>query len=521
VNGEGLAPHLRLSRRWRCLIDAELPELIAIVAEHHCLESFNSNCFGSMSHLRSSIAISLATVAVILAPRRLMAQGSGDPRDDSIGVPYGPAADSLIQAATGDSAAHLRLGKLVDTFGHRLSGSASLEAAIDWILAEMKADGLQNVRGERVMVPHWVRGTESAELVKPRRARLPVLGLGGSVATPKKGITARVLVVTSFDDLRDRAAEAQGKIVLFDVPFTTYRETVRYRVEGASAAARVGAVASLIRSVTPFSIRSPHTGMMRYDSTIARIPAAALTLEDAEMLHRFQDRGQPVVLTIHMGARSLPDAPSRNVVAEVVGRERPDEVVVLGGHIDSWDVGQGAMDDGGGVVAAWEAVRLIHRLGLRPRRTVRVVLWTNEENGGRGAQGYRDAHAPELSKHVLAMESDNGTFAPHGFRFSGSEAALARIRQVGALLQPIGAGKVVKENESPEADIAPLVELGVPGLGLDVERSRYFWFHHSEGDTLDKVDPAELARCVAALAVMAYVMADMPEPLPRITSSTR
>ncbi|HEV7366289.1 MAG TPA: M28 family metallopeptidase [Gemmatimonadales bacterium] len=435
--------------------------------------------------------------------------------DSSVAVTYRNAADSLIRAATGDSAAYARLGTLVDTFGHRLSGSASLEAAIDWILSEMKSDGLQNVRGERAMVPHWVRGAESADLVKPRMAPLRMLGLGGSIGTPKAGITAPVLVVSSFDDLRSRASEARGKIVLFDAPFTSYRETVRYRVEGASAAARAGAVASLIRSVASFSIRSPHTGVMHYDSTVARIPAAALSVEDAEMLHRFQDRGQQVVVRLRMAARTLPDAASRNVVAEIVGRDRPDEVVVLGGHIDSWDVGQGAMDDGGGAVAAWEAVWLIHRLGLRPRRTIRVVLWTNEENGGKGALAYRDAHAGQLEKHVLAMESDNGAFTPHGFRFIGSDAALARVQQVAALLQPIGANNVSREKESPEADIAPLVERGVPGVGLDVDRTRYFWFHHSDGDTLDKLDPAELARCVAAMAVMAYVVADLPDALAR------
>jgi carboxypeptidase Q len=470
---------------------------------------------------RCLVLIAGLSSLIVLSPAGLSAQNAAARgADTSIAAVYSAAAESLIRAATRDSAAHRRLGKLVDTFGHRLSGSVSLEAAIDWILSEMKADGLQNVRGERVMVPHWVRGVESADLVKPRAAPLRMLGLGGSVATPKGGITAPVLVVTSFDDLRARAGDAPGKIVLFDVPFSSYRETVRYRVDGASAAARVGAVASLVRSVAPFSIGTPHTGVMRYDSTAGRIPAAALSLEDAAMLHRFQDRGQPIVLTLRMNARTLPDAPSRNVVAEVVGRERPDEVVLLGGHIDSWDVGQGAMDDGGGSVAAWEALRLIHRLGLRPRRTVRVVLWTNEENGGRGALAYRDSHAGELGKHVLAMESDNGTFAPKGFRFSGSAAALTRTQQVGALLQSTGAGKV-EEAESPEADIAPLVERGVPGMGLEVERSRYFWFHHSEGDTLDKVDPAELARCVAALAVMAYVIADLPDALHRITSSTR
>jgi carboxypeptidase Q len=431
---------------------------------------------------------------------------------------YRTLADSLIRAATRDSAAYVRLGQLVDGFGHRLSGSAGLEAAIDWILVEMKRDGLENVRGERVLVPRWVRGEESAVLVRPRRAPLHMLGLGGSVATPKRGITAPVLVVTSFENLEQRAAEARGKIVLFDVPFTTYPETVRYRVEGAVAAAKAGAVASLIRSVASYSIRSPHTGTMRYDSTVAPIPAAALSVEDAMMLRRFQDRGQTVVLTLRMNARSLPDVPSRNVVAEIVGRERPDEVVVLGGHIDSWDVGQGAMDDGGGSVAAWEAVRLMKQLGLRPRRTVRVVLWTNEENGGRGALAYRDRHAEQLDKHVLAMESDNGAFAPHGFRFSGPDSAFAAAQKIAALLEPIGAGKMTREQDSPEADIGPLVERGVPGIGLDVDRTKYFWFHHSEGDTLDKLDPAELGRCVAAMAVMAYVAADAPGGLSGVTS---
>ena len=469
--------------------------------------------------MRSLRIARTSIVILLLAVRPGFAQtGSPTGAGSSVEATYRAIADSLIHAATGDSAAYARLGSLVDGFGHRLSGSASLEAAIDWVLAQMKSDGLENVRGERVMVPHWVRGEESVELVKPRRARLSMLGLGGSIATPRRGITAPVLVVTSFDDLHERAAEARGKIVLFDVPFTTYRETVKYRVEGAAAAARAGAVASLIRSVAAYSIRSPHTGVMHYDSTVTPIPAAALSVEDAMMLRRFQDRGQPVVVTLRMAARTLPDAPSRNVLAEVIGRERPDEAVVLGGHIDSWDVGQGAMDDGGGAVAAWEAVRLMKQLGLRPRRTVRVVLWTNEENGGKGALAYRDAHADQLTKHVLAIESDNGVFAPKGFRFSGLDAAFAKAQEIAELLRPIGADKVSREKDSPEADIAPLVERGVPGMGLDVEDSRYFWFHHSEGDMLDKLDPAELARCVAALAVMAYVAADAPDGLAHAAS---
>jgi carboxypeptidase Q len=445
----------------------------------------------------------------LLAPRELQGQRP------SLASTYQPIADSLIRAATRDSAAYSRLGTLVDRFGHRLSGSASLEAAIDWTLAEMKKDGLQNVRGEPVSVAHWERGQESVELVKPRRARLSMLGLGGSVGTPAGGITAPVLVVSSFAELEQRRAEARGKIVLFDAPFTTYTETRRYRSDGPSAAARAGAVACLIRSVATGSIRSPHTGRTMYDSTVAMIPAAALSVEDAMMLHRMQDRGEQVVVTLRMGARRLPNARSRNVVAELVGREKPDEVVVLGGHIDSWDVGQGAMDDAGGSVAAWEAVRLMKALGLRPRRTVRVVLWTNEENGVDGGKAYRDAHAADLGRHVLAMESDGGVFLPKGYVFAGSDSAAAIVGQVAALLGSIDATGLQRSDDSPEADIAPLVERGVPGIGLDVQADRYFWYHHADGDTLDKLDPAEVARCVAVMAVMAYVVADLPEALPR------
>ncbi|HEY8259440.1 MAG TPA: M28 family metallopeptidase [Gemmatimonadales bacterium] len=437
----------------------------------------------------------------------------------AIASTYAAVADSIYRAATGDSLAYIRLGRLVDTFGHRISGSPSLEAAIDWILAEMTKDGLEKVRGEPVMVPRWVRGTESVEMIRPRPMPLRMLGLGGSVGTPKAGITAQVLVVTGFEELEQKASEAKGKIVLFDTPFTDYVVSRRVRTDGPSAAARVGAVACLIRSVASSSIRSPHTGALRYDSTAARIPAAALSVEDAMMLHRFQNRGERIVVTLRMGARMLPDAPSRNVVAELVGRTNPDEVVVLGGHIDSWDVGQGAMDDGGGSVAAWEAVRLLQRLGLRPRRTVRVVLWTNEENGGRGSQAYHDAHASELAGHVLAIESDNGVFNPKGYTFVGSDAAASVVTQVAALLDSAGISGVQRVPESPAADITPLVEGGVPGMELDVDGSRYFWYHHTDGDTLDKLDPAEMARCVAAMAVMAYVVADLADPLPRKTAS--
>lgn len=435
--------------------------------------------------------------------------------DSGIAARYGETADRLIRTALADSSAYDRLGRLVDGNGHRLSGSPALERAIDWVLAEMKRDGLANAHTEPVKVPHWVRGRESLTLVSPRRMALPLLGLGGSIATAKQGITAPVLVVSGFEELTARAAEAKGKIVLFDAPWVDYGATGQYRRVGAIAAAKAGAVALLIRSVGPYGIRTPHTGGMRYDSTVVRIPAAALAMEDAMMLHRMQDRGEKVVVTLTMDAKMLPDADSRNVMAEIVGSEHPEEVVVMGGHIDSWDVGQGAMDDGGGVVAAWEALRLIQRLGLKPRRTIRAVGWTNEENGLRGGTAYRDALGDRVAQHVLAIESDGGVFRPRGFDFSGSDSAFAIIRQVAALLTPIEADSIARGGG--EADIGPLMERGVPGMGLRVHDERYFWYHHTEGDTLDKLDPADLARCVAVMAVMAYVVADLPEPLPRAT----
>jgi carboxypeptidase Q len=453
--------------------------------------------------------VSLRTLTVVLLlvlPVPLVAQGA-------IADDYRAVADRIVAAALSDSAAYARLAVMTDRFGPRLSGSASLERALDWILEEMRRDGLDSVHAEPVMVPVWVRGEESAELLEPRPRRLPILGLGGSVATPAAGITAPVLVVTSWDDLTARRAEARGKIVLFDVPFTSYGRTVQYRTRGAIAAAQAGAVAALLRSVTPYSLQTPHTGQMLYADSVPRIPFAAVTVEDATMLHRMQDRGETVVVRLRTSGRTLPDAPSRNVMGQLTGRERPGEVVVLGGHTDSWDVGQGAMDDGGGVVAAWQALLVLKRLGLTPRRTIRVVGWVNEENGGRGGDAYRDAHRAEEARTVLAIESDGGVFAPEGFGFSGSDSALAIARQVGTLLAGIGADSIARGGGG--SDIGPLMRDGVPGMGLDVDGTRYFWYHHSDADTMDKLDPREMGQCVAALAVMAYVIADLPEPLPR------
>ena len=433
----------------------------------------------------------------------------------SLADQYSAATMRIAQAALSDSAAWNRVAELTEKFGNRLSGSQSLESAIDWVIEQMKADGLANVRGEPVMVPRWIRGEESAEMVAPRRQNLPMLGLGGSIATPPDGITADVMVVTSYDELTRRAAEAKGKIVLFNVVFTSYGQTVRYRSGGAVAAARAGAVASMIRSVTPYSQRTPHTGGMSYDSTVTKIPHFAITPEDADMISRLIARGEKVRVQVKMSAHFLPDSPSRNVMGELLGRETPDEYVVMGGHIDSWDVGRGAMDDAGGVVAAWEALKILKRLNLQPRRSIRVVGWTNEENGSRGGNGYAAAHRNEVDKHILMIESDGGVFRPLGFGFTGSDAAMAVIQQVGALIERAVPGSGAITRDGGGADIGPTMALGVPGMGLSVDGTRYFWYHHTDADTVDKLDPKEVAQCAAVMAIMAYVVADMPQKLPR------
>lgn len=428
---------------------------------------------------------------------------------------YQDDALKIMNAAMNDDEAFKKLTYFVDKFGHRFSGTESLENSIDWILDKMKKQPFDRVTSQKVMVPQWVRGEESATLLAPYRKDLPMLGLGGSIGTPEGGIEAEVLVVKGFEDLEQKAEQAEGKIVVYNTPFTSYGETVRYRYRGAIEAAKVGAVASLIRSVAPYSMQTPHTGDSANEEGVKKIPQAAITLEHAALLHRLQKQGAQIKIKLEMDAETLPDVPSRNIIAEIKGSEYPEEIVVLGGHIDSWDVGQGAMDDAGGCFAAWEAVMLMKELGLKPKRTVRVVMWTNEENGLRGATAYRDMVQENgtLENHVLAIESDAGVFEPKGFGFGGSDQAYKTVKAIGELLTPIGADMVSRGGGG--ADIGPLMREGVPGMGLIVDSSRYFWYHHTAADTIDKLDEQEYQKCIAAMAVMAYVAADMPERLPR------
>src|SRR5215471_2191430 len=453
---------------------------------------------------------------VALAPSLLAQQGQ------SLTEQYREVSGKLIDAALLDTAGMDKLSYLCDRIGNRLSGSPALEKAIVWAAAQMKQDGLVNVVIPPVKVPHWVRGSESASLIEPVNKPLAILGLGGSIATPKKGITAEVVPVSSFDELDRKGKALEGKIVLLNVAYEGYGRTVTYRTTGASRAARLGAVAVLVRSITPISLQSPHTGALEYAAGIPKIPAAAVTLEDATLIQRLVDAGNKVIVHLEMEGHTLPDAESANVIGEIPGREKPEEIVVIGGHIDSWDVGAGAQDDGSGIITALEAVHLIQKLGLRPRRTLRVVFWTNEENGGMGGEAYRDWVGDQVKNHVAAIEMDGGAEKPTGFGISGRndmQGMLARVREIGRLLERIDAGSI--QPGGGGADISPLMRDGVPGLAVRTVGTHYFDWHHTRADTIDKVKIEDLRANIAAMAVMAYVLADMPEALRQAPTSTR
>jgi carboxypeptidase Q len=457
--------------------------------------------------MRRSLTLILVTVILVVSPQ---AQGRPSWLD-----PYRDNADKLIKAATADQFAWDRLAELTDTYGQRLTGSDNLNRAIAWAVETMKKDGLENVHTEKVMAPRWVRGRESLEITDPPLHIVPMLGLGGSVATPPDGVEADVIVVGNGEELTRRAGEAKGKIVLFNVPYTNYGETVAYRSGGATMAAKVGAVAAIVRSVGPMGLRTPHTGGMNYgDDSVPKLPTAAIPAEDANRIQRLVNRGRRVRLRLKMEARFDPDVESFNVVGDLRGSEKPDEIVLVGGHFDSWDAAMGASDDAVGTIVTWEAARLMKKLGIKPKRTVRVVLFTNEENGTRGGNGYRDAHAKEAGNHVLALESDSGVFAPARLGFSGPESARKLIADIGTLLTGLGMQEIAAGGGG--ADIGPIGQLGkVPMMAYSGDSNRYFTIHHTPADTVDRIAPEEVSKAAAAISAMVYVVADMPQMLPK------
>jgi carboxypeptidase Q len=427
-------------------------------------------------------------------------------------------ADRLVSAALDSSKAYDTLEELTDEIGPRLTGSSNAAAAVQWATDRFRSWGI-TVRNEKVNVPHWVRGIETGKLVSHRGQKIVLTALGGSVATPAEGITADVVEVSSFDELKALGKEkVKGKIVLYSAAmdmdlvrahksFESYSQAVIYRATGASRAAEHGAAAVVVRSVGSASLRTPHTGALNYDPKQPKIPAAAVTAEDALLMHRLLAKGERVRMRMVLTPRTLPDVESANVVAEIRGREKPDEIVLIGGHLDSWDLGTGAIDDGSGVAMVMETMRLIQQLGLRPRRTIRAVLYMNEENGTRGGRAYARDHKEELSRHIAAIETDAGAAAPTGFTTTLKGDALTALESRVSLLDRVGAKRFETSKETG-ADTSFLTETGVPGFELIPDPLHYFDYHHTPADTLDKIDPKELAADSAAMAALAYVLAD-------------
>ncbi len=458
-------------------------------------------------------------LATALLPLALLAQ-----------APDAAPALKLKRDALASDAAYKDLEYLCDRIGARPSGSKQLDEAIAWAQAVMKREGFVNVRAEPVTIPVWKRGAERGWIEAPAHQTLSILGLGGTVPTPKGGLTAEVVVVASFDELKALGeAKVRGRIVVYDVPFTTYGATVAYRGRGASEAAKLGAVAALVRSVTPVSLDTPHTGAMNYAPDAPKIPAAAITLENATQLRRLQASGQTPRVHLELESEAPAEALSANVVGEIPGSGKPEEIVVLGGHLDSWDVGQGAQDDGVGCMLALHAAAQIRRSGLTPRRTLRVVLFTNEEHGLAGGRAYLEAHRAELPRHAAMLETDSGNGLIQGFsldlgggqkRNRELKAATPTDAQVRALtilngLAPLVAdlGATRMELGGSGADIGPSVAAGVAGLGVGHDASRYWDVHHTRADTFDKIKPEDLKKNVAILSVFTFALADMAERL--------
>src|SRR5881398_2732435 len=447
----------------------------------------------------------------------------------------------LQQAALTSDYAYRQVAHLANNIGPRLTGSAQAAKAVEYVASELKAIGCE-VQLEKVSVPHWVRGEETAALVQwPGMAenttqKIVLCALGGSVATPSEGITADVVAVKNFDELkampRDKVA---GKIVLFNYPFDkqmaaqgrsgeAYGEAVAYRSDGPSAAARQGAVACLIRSVGGADYRIPHTGQTKYADDAPKIPAGAVTSEDADLIVDLAtgrvgpDGGLakqgPVQMRLVLTPQTLPDVESANVIGDIKGSEHPEQVVIVSGHLDSWDLGTGAIDDGAGVAVSMEAANLIQKLHLKPKRTIRIIAWMNEENGEAGSKQYAKDQEKQIPHHFAAMETDNGAGHPIGVNIKANPEVKKMFAPVAAILQESGAG-ILNLVEHCGADIEPLEKAGVPAFSPIQDNRFYFNYHHTAADTLDKIVPKELEENSAVVAVVAYALANMEQPLPR------
>jgi carboxypeptidase Q len=436
----------------------------------------------------------------------------------------------LQQTALNSDYAYKQVAHLANNIGPRLSGSAQAAKSVEYVANELKAIGCE-VQLEKVMVPHWVRGEETAALVQfPGQAenttqKIVLCALGASVATPADGIIAELIAVRNFDELKSLPPDkVRGKIVLFNYPFDkqmaaegrggeAYGEAVVYRSKGPSAAAREGAVACLIRSVGGADYRLPHTGQTDYANDASKIPAGAVTAEDADLIAYLARQG-PVKMKLVLTPQQLPDVESYNVIGDIKGSQYPEQVIIVSGHLDSWDLGTGAIDDAAGVAVSMEAPNLIQKLRLKPKRTIRVIAWMNEENGLAGSKQYAKDHAKDIANHFAAMETDGGAGHPLGLNIKGKPEIKKMLAPVAAILQESGAG-MLNLVEHCGADIEPLEKANVPAFSPIQDSRFYFNYHHSAADTLDKIVPKELAENSAVVAVLAYALANMEQPLPR------
>lgn len=438
---------------------------------------------------------------------------------------------SIRQAALASDYAHRQTGYLSNNIGPRLSGSAQAERAVQYVAEEMRKLGL-DVRLQKLSVPHWVRGDEKAELVEfPGMAagttqKIVVTALGGSIATGAEGITAEVVVVKNFDELNALGrSKIEGKIVLFNNKFDSemaavglggnaYGQAVQYRGGGAIAAARLGAIAVLVRSAGGSQNRLVHTGAMRYDPNVKQIPAAAVSYEDAETM-AYLARSGAIKIRLLLTPKTLPDATSYNVIADLKGSEKPDEIVIVSGHLDSWDLGTGALDDACGVAVSMQVPFLLKQLEIKPKRTIRVIAYMNEENGLVGGTTYAREEAANVGKHFAAIESDLGASHPVGFLFAGKTEVLPMLAPISNVLRDQGAGIAQLQPGGVGADIGPLTQQGVPSFAPYFDTRTYFNYHHTEADTFDKIDPKNLAETGSVMAVLAYGLANLERDLPR------
>jgi hypothetical protein len=436
----------------------------------------------------------------------------------------------LQQAALTSDYAYRQVAHLSNNIGPRLTGSAQAAKAVEFVASELKAIGCE-VQLEKMMVSHWVRGEETAALVQfsgqaaNTTQKIVLCALGPSVATPPNGIEAEVIAVRNFDELKSLSHEkVAGKIVLFNYPFDkqmaaegrggeAYGEAVVYRADGPSAAARQGAVACLIRSVGGADYRLPHTGQTDYESDAPKIPAGAVTAEDADLIADLVRQG-PVRMKLVLTPQTLPNIESANVIADIKGSEHPEQVIVVSGHLDSWDLGTGAIDDGAGVAVSMETANLVQKLHLKPKRTIRVIAWMNEENGLAGSKQYAKDHEKEWMNHFAAMETDGGADHPLGINIKAKPEVKKMFAPIAAILQGSGAG-MLNLVEHCGADIGPLEKAGVPAFSPIQDSRFYFNYHHTAADTLDKIVPKQLAENAAVVAVLAYALANMEQPLPR------